>query len=257
MNMEIYCKTALSKSKLPGIDYSLNPYYGCEHSCIYCYVPSLFGIDRNEWGYVKIKRNIPNILMKELKKRARGIVGISSSTDAYQSIEEKYEITKKCLLLLLKHDFPIDILTKSDLIARDVETIKKFGYVKVGVTITSMNDDILPLWEPNAPHPAKRLKAIKKFVRKGIHTYIFFGPIFPLMDENEMKYCIEEFIDAGVDEIIVDRLHIKKGIMESIGKSFPDKIDEIKKNVYGNFYENMFKKIKEYGKKINISKAWE
>ena len=67
MIMEVYCKTALSKSKIPGIDYSLNPYIGCQHACIYCYVPSMFNIDFNEWKKPKVKKNIPNVLMKELR----------------------------------------------------------------------------------------------------------------------------------------------------------------------------------------------
>ncbi len=252
--MEIYCKTALSKSKIPGIDYALNPYIGCEHACIYCYVPSLLNIDRKEWIKPKVKKNIPYILMKELRKKERGIVGISTATDAYQPLERKYEVTRKCLNLLLKYNWPIDILTKSDLIIRDLTMIKKFENAKVGVTITTLRKE---KWEGGA-NPQKRLEIIKKFANEGIYSYIFFGPIFPLLKNDEIKYCIEEFINAGVNEIIIDRLHLKKGIMEEIKKAYPENFIEIKKAIYSDFYSKTFKKIKEYAKnKIEILKAWE
>ena len=79
---ETKCKSALSKSNLPGLDYSLNPYRGCQHKCAYCYVPNVLRIKRAEWGnYVNVKTNIPNILAKELKKKKRGIVALSTVTD--------------------------------------------------------------------------------------------------------------------------------------------------------------------------------
>ncbi len=250
---EIYCKTALTNSKVPGIDYSLNPYIGCQHACIYCYVPSLLHIDREEWKNVKVKKNLPNILMKELKKKSKGIVGLSTSTDAYQPIEKIYEITKKCLKLLLKHNWPIDILTKSKLVERDLSLIKKFERAKVGVTITTLKEE---KWEGGAK-PMERLKTIKKFANNNIHSYIFFGPIFPLINEKEIEYCIEEFISAGVNEIILDKLHVKKGIMEEIKKAYPQQYQEIKKAIYGDFYSKTFKKIKEYAKnKIIVIEAW-
>ncbi|KAA0000166.1 MAG: radical SAM protein [Thermoplasmata archaeon] len=250
MTMEIYCKSALSKSKLPGIDYSLNPYFGCSYSCIYCYVPSLFNVERSEWRNVKVKKNMPDVLKKELRKKRKGIVGISSSTDAYQPLEKQYEITKKCLSMLSTYKWPIDILTKSDFFTRDLKIIKECN-AKVGVTITTFNEEILQLWEPYAPNPENRLKAIQKFADEGIFTYIFFGPVFPLMKKDELNYCIEEFISAGVDEIIVDCLHLKRGVIESISKVFPNIIK------YRKAHEDIFIEAKKIAEgKIAITKAW-
>lgn len=254
MIMEVYCKTALSKSKIPGIDYSLNPYIGCQHACIYCYVPSMFNIDFNEWKKPKVKKNIPNVLMKELRKKKRGIVGISTSTDAYQPLELKYEITRKCLNLLLKHGWSIDILTKSKNVLRDLQIIKKFDSAKVGVTITTFSNE---KWEGGSK-AEERLEAIKKFANEEIFTYIFFGPIFPLMSDEEIEYCIEEFISSNVDAIVMDKLHLKKGLLNRLKNAYPDEFNEMKKALLGNFYERAFKKVFEIARgRIKVIKAWD
>ena len=248
MNMEIYCKSALTKSKLPGIDYSLNPYLGCSFSCSYCYVPYLFRMKKEEWKNVKAKVNMPSLLRKELRKKEKGIVGISSSTDAYQPYERKYEITRKCIQLLAEYGWKIDILTKSDLILRDMDIIKKSN-AKIGVTITTFNEDVLPIWEPYASRPQGRLEAIKKFSDAGLFTYIFFGPVFPFMKDEEIKYCIEEFVNSGVKEVIVDSLHIKQGMLHEIERIFPG-ISKVG-------YDEIFKKVKNFAKgKVEVIKAW-
>ena len=90
---EVKCKSALSSSSLPGLDYSLNPYRGCQHNCAYCYVPNVLRIQRKEWGsFVEVKTNIPVVLSKELKKKKPGVVGLSTVTDPYQPIEKKYHL---------------------------------------------------------------------------------------------------------------------------------------------------------------------
>ena len=139
---QISCKTALSPSKLPGIDYSLNPYRGCEHRCAYCYAPNVLKINREKWGdFVDVKVNIPHILSKELKMRKPGVVGISTVTDPYQSVEKKFKITRYCLEQLLKHDFPINIQTKSSMVIRDIDLISKFSNAEVMVSIATLNDN--------------------------------------------------------------------------------------------------------------------
>lgn len=249
MNMEIYCKSALTKSKLPGIDYSLNPYIGCSFSCSYCYVPYLFKMKREEWKNVKAKMNMPDLLCREIRKKERGIVGISSSTDAYQPYEKKYEITKKCIELLSRYGWKIDILTKSELVLRDINIIKKSD-AKVGITITTFNEEILKDWEPYAPHPSRRIEAIKKFSDEGIFTYVFFGPVFPFINDEEIKYCIEEFINAGAKEVIVDSLHIKQGMANEIERIFPG-ISKM------HNYEEIFERANKFARgKIEVIKAW-
>ena len=94
---EVKCKSALSLSALPGLNYSLNPYRGCQHNCAYCYVPNVLRIKRTEWGnFVDVKINIPLVLSKELKIKKSGVVGISTVTDPYQPVEKKYMLTRYC-----------------------------------------------------------------------------------------------------------------------------------------------------------------
>ena len=91
---QVRCKTALSPSSLPGLDYSLNPYRGCQHNCAYCYVPNVLRIKREDWGgFVDIKSNIPVVLARELKRKNKGVIGLSTVTDPYQSVEKKYNLS--------------------------------------------------------------------------------------------------------------------------------------------------------------------
>ena len=247
------CRSALNKSNLYGLDYTINPYYGCSHACIYCYVPSLFHIPYEEFRKAKPKENIVSILRKEIRKKRHGIVGLSTATDAYQPLEKKYMLTREILKLLLLYKFPIDIQTKSVLVLRDVDIIKKFDYATVGITITTLNEEIAKKWEPFAPMPYQRIDVAKKLAKEEINTYIFFGPIFPLMEIEELKYTMEEFIDAGIKEIVIDRLHLKKGIEKNIQKAFPNEYKEILKN---KNFNKIMKEIEKFGN-IVIKKAWE
>lgn len=257
---EIECKTALSRSKLPGIDYSLNPYYGCQHGCIYCYVPNVLGINRDEWGkFVKARRNIPRILAKELKKKRKGIVGISTVTDPYQPIEKKYELTRYCLEQLLKYDMPVNIQTKSSLVCRDMDLIKKFSECAVGITISTLNDEERKLLEPEAPPIKERLATVKELAEQGIYSYIFFGPVYPTIELVDLPKIVEKFIDNGAKEIIVDSLHLKPGIWENICKRLPkDKKEIFKKRLYNyNYYHQIFAELKKIcEKKMTFQRAF-
>ena len=248
------CKSALNKSHLYGLDYTINPYYGCQHACIYCYVPSLFKISYDEFKIAKPKENIVSVLRKEIRKKKVGLVGISTATDAYQPLEGKYRITREILNLLQKYHFPIDIQTKSPLILRDVDIIKKFDYATVGITITTLNEEITKKWEPLAPSPSKRLESAKKLVEEGIQTYIFFGPVFPLIKMEELNYMMEEIVNAGIKEVVVDRLHVKSGIEENIKNAFPQEYKKILKN---ENFPAILKSIYKFEGKVKIRMAWE
>lgn len=220
---EIHCRTALSPSLLPGVEYSLNPYHGCQHGCLYCYVPNVFHIDRCQWGkIVKPKINIPKILAKELKTKQKGVVGISTVTDPYQQLEKSYCLTRHCLEQLLRYDFPINILTKSDLVKRDIEIIKQFSQSAVGMTIPGLNNNEIQLLEPYASSVTSRLNALKSLSLAGIYTYIFFGPIYPTLEVNHLPNLMDTFLTTGVREIIVDVFHLKPGIWSYLKERLPD-----------------------------------
>jgi len=219
---EIKCKTALSKSNLPGLDYSLNPYRGCRHNCGYCYVPNVLRIKRKSWGtFVDVKTNIPIVLSKELKSKKRGVVGISTVTDPYQPIERKYRLTRYCLEQLLIHDFPICVQTKSDLILRDTDLIKKFSDAEVMISIGTLKDTERKILEPNCSPIKNRLNVLEILSNAGIKTSVFFGPIYPSIKSGDISKIIDTFIENGVKEIMVDKLNLKPGIKDNILRVFP------------------------------------
>ncbi|MFQ5975653.1 MAG: radical SAM protein [Candidatus Hydrothermarchaeales archaeon] len=241
---EVFCKSALSFSRLPGLTYALNPYRGCRHACVYCYAPYVLR-ERRPWGdFVDVKINMPTVLSKELKKKTKGTVGISTVTDAYQPLEKKYKLTRLCLKQLLKHDFPISIQTKSCLILRDLDLIKGFSYRDVGFTITTIDDEARKLYEPFASHVKERISALEEISEAGIKIWVFIGPIMPYITDNgdDLERLIEEISKANVGEVILDKLNLKPGLDLKI------------KEFYSKFYPGLLAKYnsvdREYSEKV-------
>jgi len=225
----VKCKTALSKSNLPGLDYSLNPYRGCQHNCAYCYVPNVLRVKRNDWGnFVDVKTNIPNILSKELKNKKTGTIGISTVTDPYQPVEKKHKLTRYCLEQLLKHDFPICIQTKSDLILRDTDLISKFTQAEVMVSIGTIDDKERKKLEPQSSPIPNRLKILENFSNMNIKTSVFFGPVYPTITTEDLPNIIDLFTQYGATEIMVDKFNLKPGILENLKNFIPAHLDQIK-----------------------------
>jgi len=213
------CKTALSLSKLPGLRYSLNPYLGCEHGCLYCYSPAVL---RDEWmgmnwgKFVRVKENIVEVLKREVRKKPKGTVGVSTVTDPYQPLEAKLELTRKCIEVLAQHDFPVSIQTKSSLVLRDADVIvpKKFD---VGVTITTMNRELARHLEPGASAPEARARVLEEFEKRGVETWLFLGPIIPELNDNEesLRHVIEVAAQTR-SKVIYDRLNLKRWVLERL-----------------------------------------
>jgi DNA repair photolyase len=213
---EIYCKSVLSKSGIYGVDYALNPYTGCGHGCIYCYAIFMrrFTNHKERWGeFVDIKINAPTILSKEIKKFQRGSILISSVTDAYQPLERKYEITRKCLNVLSKYDFPVTFLTKSDLILRDLDLIDEMNS-EVGFTFTTIDENIRKIFEPGASPIEKRFNALENIENK----YIFFGPILPLFSDSEEKIreAFTKFEEKNVKYVYMDKMNLYPNVWKRI-----------------------------------------
>lgn len=177
---EIRAKNILSKSKV--FDYALNPYIGCQHDCSYCYARFMkrFTGHRENWGeFVDVKINAPELLIVEIRKKRVGRVWVSGICDPYQPIEEKYELTKICLEILMKNDWPVTIQTKSPLVLRDLELLKKFKEIEVGFTITTADEEIRKIFEMRAPPIEERLKALAILHSEGIKTFAMIAPILP------------------------------------------------------------------------------
>lgn len=239
---EIKCKSLINKSGLS--DYCINPYTGCSNNCVYCYARFMlrYTNHKEEWGeFVDVKINAIEILKKELRNKKPGSVFISSVTDAYQGIEKKYEITRKILEILPKTFTPI-ILTKSALVKRDADLIKKFKKAEVGITITTLKE--WKKFEPGASPPEERIKALKGMHEAGINTYVFLGPVIPYMTEKELEDIMEKIKFA--DKIWVDKLNIKSGnwqrIKKLVEKEYPNLHEEFNKAVFSEEYYSGFKR---------------
>lgn len=202
---EIRIKSILSKSGIPGADYCINPYIGCYHGCNYCYATFMrkYTGHMEKWGsFVDVKINAPEVLRRQLRNGTRGNVIISSVTDAYQPIENRYKLTRQCLEVLLEFQIPADILTKSPLVLRDLDLLKRFKDIEVGITITTDNDEIRRIFEPKAPPIETRIDTLKTLYKNGIRTYAFIGPLLPMNPE-----VLSEEIRPYADSVLIDKMN--------------------------------------------------
>ncbi|HBH86571.1 MAG TPA: radical SAM protein [Syntrophaceae bacterium] len=199
---EIRAKSILSKSQV--YDYALNPYVGCEHNCVYCYAKFMkrFTGHREKWGeFVDVKINAPKLLAHEVKRKKTGRVWISGVCDPYQPLEKKYMITKQCLDILVENGWPVTVQTKSDLVMRDIEILKRAHDSEVGFTITTADERIREIFEPGASPLHKRIEALATLHSQGIRTFAMVAPILPGSEGLVGK------LRSNVDYVILDRLN--------------------------------------------------
>ena len=213
----IRCKTALSPSKLSGLRYSLNPYRGCAHGCVYCYSPSVLG-DRRlamNWGkVVQPKQNIVEVLTREVKSKPKGTVGVSTVCDPYQPLEAELELTRKCIELLSRRGFSVSIQTKSSLVLRDSDLVvpEKFD---VGVTITTTDRELASELEPKASPPSARARVLEEFASRGVETWLFLGPIVPEINDGEEDLRrVIEVARRTRSKLIYDKLNLRRWVLE-------------------------------------------
>ncbi|KQB35267.1 SPL family radical SAM protein [Acidiplasma aeolicum] len=206
---EINAKHALGISGMKELDYTLNPYLGCLHGCLYCYAIGMNPKNiAGDWGNVLyVRKNITEILQMEAKKYKKGIVGISSITDPYNPVEGKYRLTRNSIEILAKNNFYVTLQTKSPLALRDIDIIKKYrNTIDIGYTITTMDENIKEMIEPYSPSVRSRMRALKKFSENGIKTWIFIGPIIKNINDNLNDiYNIIEFASKIKSRIIYDK----------------------------------------------------
>ena len=235
----IKAKSILNKSKLSG-GYTLNPYVGCSHGCAYCYNQEFIQRLRpnQKWGqFLDIKVNAPEILKKEVQKRPKNWVFFSTITDPYNHFEKKYQITRSCLEILLKYQWPISILTKSDLILRDIDLLKKFKEKEIGFTLTSLSPKIAKILESKTSLPAERITALEKIHQAGIPTYAFIGPILPYLTDLS---AIFKTLKGKADEIWLDSLNTRGANWQNLKHVLKENWPELAPK-----YENIFFKNKQ------------
>lgn len=212
------CKTIMSRSRIGSVDYSINPYIGCEHGCVYCYARfmSRLGHVNEEWGsFVDVKVNASQILRAEVSKRRQGRILLSSVTDPYQPLERRIRLTRELLRILLDFEYPIVIQTKSTLVLRDLDILTRFEDCEVGFTITTMDEDVRRVFEPRTSSVKERLKGLEEFHEASLTTYVFIGPLLPYLSDERLKELLDAIGDRA-DFVIFDRLNIKCGNLKPI-----------------------------------------
>jgi DNA repair photolyase len=254
---------AISRSSLPGLDYTFNPYVGCVHGCIYCYA-RCFTKDREaaeNWGKtVKVKAEVLELLERQLAKMKRGVVGVSTITDPYQPIEKGAEITRKAIQMLKFKKFYVSIQTKSDLALRDLDMIRGRDF-DVGVTITTFDVNMAKKLEPRASSPEARASVIESFSERGVKTWIFYGPIIPkLNDDLETVLKIARLARRTKSEVIIDRLRLRPRVIRSLREGLKEEAKEIIRlagnRAYGKaLLSRVYKTLK--GEEVNVSYAFQ
>lgn len=202
---------ALGKSNLPGVDYTLNPYAGCSHGCVYCYARLYSPREVSEnWGdAVIVKENIAEVLEREVGKKRKGTVTLSTITDAYQPLEKKFGITRRLIKILLRSGFRVSIQTKSSLVLRDLDLFEKYREkADIGFTITTLDWGIARKIEKFASPPEKRVEALREVHSSGIKTWIFLGPIIPGSDEEDLKEIVKVAKETG-SNLYYDKFRVK------------------------------------------------
>ncbi|HDD56561.1 MAG TPA: radical SAM protein [Nitrososphaeria archaeon] len=244
---EIYVKSVLNKHKKRDSwfldDFSINPYTGCQYNCVYCYI---HGGRYGRGGELAVKMNSPNVLEKQLSRAEKlgehGFILISSATEAWQPVEERYKVTRKCLEVIKRHRFPVHCLTKSPLILRDLDLLGEIDRMAVlpddlkivgrGVLITfslsTLDPEISKIFEPGAPNPFERLETMKEVRDAGFKAGVAYIPVLPFISdgEEELEKMIELAKEFGADYIFVGALTLygsgKELYYRVLRKYFPE-----------------------------------
>ncbi|CAN5698028.1 radical SAM protein [soil metagenome] len=279
MAQEIFSKTILNKTKRrdPWFldDYTINPYSGCSFNCLYCYIRgSKYGEHMEE--KLSIKINAPELLEKQLSLRAKknqyGIIVMSSATDPYLQAERETGLTRKLLEIILKYRFPLHLITKSDLVIRDFDLLKKIneqailpqdleGKLSQKVFITfsfsTIDNAIAKIFEPGATPPDKRLQTLKTALKQGFLSGVSLMPLLPYISDTSehLEKMFSTFKDVGVKYIFPASITLfgngnadsKTLVLRAVEKHYPHLLEKYKRFFSGSdqmpaYYSNAFKK---------------
>jgi DNA repair photolyase len=191
MIKEIQAKVLLSHVKQPdpwfGLEYNMNLYRGCEHQCIYCDSRSeCYRIEN--FADVLVKANAIELLRQELaRKRVKGTIGTGSMNDPYMPLEKEVNLTGQALQVIAEFGFAVHVITKSDLVLRDLDMLCAINerYAAVSFTVTTADDKLARKLEPGAPPPSRRFAAMRILAERGIHTGVVMMPVLPFIEDNE------------------------------------------------------------------------
>lgn len=241
--LEDQSKSFVNKVDSPdvGMFYSMNPYQGCEHGCIYCYARNSF----EYWGYsagldferkIIVKKNAPVLLRKFLMNPNWQCVplSLSGNTDCYQPAERKFGLTRECLKVCLEFNQPVGIITKNAGILRDKDVLQEMArknLVSVLISITSLDEDLRRVMEPRTATAAQRFRVIKELSEAGVRMGVMLGPMIPGLNEHDMHQIIKRSSEHGArfSAYTFIRLNgaIKLLFHDWLYKNFPDRADKV------------------------------
>ena len=218
-------KSWITPSKLPGVDFVINPYVGCPHKCLYCYAAFMktFTNHSEDWGdFLDVKHCDKPLSTKRLDGKR---IVISSVTDPYNAFEKQYRITRHILEQLQGCQADITIITKSDLILRDIDLIGQLENVEVAFSLNSLDDNFRRHFEPRAPTATRRLDALRQIHEAGIKTVLFMSPIFPgITDFQEIVDASRQWVDTYWFENLNLNNTARNPVARAIGQYYPELI---------------------------------
>lgn len=265
-----HSKSILSKNDSPDLSfmYSINPYRGCEHGCIYCYARPTheylgFSSGLDFETKIMIKKNAPALLEKEFTKKSYQpqVIILSGNTDCYQPAERKLEITRELLKVFLKFKNPAAIITKNSLVERDLDILKemnKLNLIGVTISIPTLDKKIAQVMEPRTATPSRRLQTVENLSKAGIYVNVNVAPVVPGLTDDTIPFVLKSVADAGAKSAarVILRLpwQNKELFVNWVNKNFPERANKILNRVKslreGELYNS------DWGKRMSGEGEW-
>ncbi|HYC24951.1 MAG TPA: PA0069 family radical SAM protein [Roseiarcus sp.] len=233
-------RNIITRNESPDIsfDRSINPYRGCEHGCVYCYARpthAYLGLSPGLDFETKLfaKEGAASLLERELGARNYRVqtIALGANTDPYQPIERQYRITRSILETLAKYDHPVGIVTKSNLVVRDLDILGPMaakGLAKVYLSVTTLDRELARKMEPRAPTPERRLDAIERLAAAGVPVGVMAAPIIPALNDAEIEAILTRAYAAGAREagytLLRLPLELRDIFREWLLVNYPDKL---------------------------------
>ena len=239
----VHPKTILNKVNSPdiGMAWSMNPYQGCEHGCVYCYARNT----HNYWGYsagvefeqkILVKTNAAELLENKLKSKRweAAAIMLSGNTDCYQPAEQKFQITRQILEVLWRYRHPVGIITKNSMILRDLDLLEKLSkeqLVKVSISLTSLDESVRCLLEPRTATVKQRLKTIEILAKANIPVNVMMAPIIPGINDHEIMPLAKKVAELGASSMHYTIVRLNGDVAyifeDWARKMMPDRADKI------------------------------
>ena len=241
--IEVYPKSILNKVDSPDIGpaWSMNPYQGCEHGCVYCYARNT----HTYWGYsaglefeqkILVKRSAPKILEETIQKKSWKAMPImlAGNTDCYQPAEQRFQITRQLLEVCWKYRHPVGIITKSSLVLRDLDLLRQLAahrLVNVSVSVTTLQEELRRFLEPRTASVRRRLQTIRELSENGVPVNGMLAPIIPGLNEHEVLEMAKTVAAHGARSIGYTMVRLNGDVArifeDGLRKTYPDRADKI------------------------------